>query len=208
MIIIGAKGHAKEIFDILNPENYSSLFFFDNVSNDISDDLYGFPILKNLELVEKKLIDNPDFILGLGGVKHRHTLYNTFVNLKGNPITIIAENAQISKSSKLGKGLNIMSFTSVNADARIGNGTLINSYSSVHHDCIIGEFVEISPGARVLGNCTIGDFTTIGANATILPKVVIGSNVIVAAGAVVTKNVPSNCMVAGVPAIIKKQLPS
>jgi bifunctional N-acetylglucosamine-1-phosphate-uridyltransferase/glucosamine-1-phosphate-acetyltransferase GlmU-like protein len=34
----------------------------------------------------------------------------------------------------------------------------------------------------------------------------IGSNVIVAAGAVVTKDVPDNCMVAGVPAIIKKQL--
>ena len=34
----------------------------------------------------------------------------------------------------------------------------------------------------------------------------VGKNVIVAAGAVVTTNVPDNCMVAGVPAQIKKEL--
>ena len=100
-----------------------------------------------------------------------------------------------------------MCFTFISSVVTIGDGTLINTHASIHHDSIIGNFVEVSPGARVLGNCTIGDFTTIGSNATILPKITIGSNVIVAAGAVVTKDVPNNCMVAGIPAIIKKQLP-
>ncbi|MDL2270491.1 sugar O-acetyltransferase, partial [Methanobrevibacter sp. OttesenSCG-928-I08] len=46
----------------------------------------------------------------------------------------------------------------------------------------------------------------IGTAATILPGVTIGENSIVAAGAVVTKDVPSNSKVAGVPAkIIKKE---
>ncbi|PXY46846.1 DapH/DapD/GlmU-related protein [Flavobacterium hydrophilum] len=40
----------------------------------------------------------------------------------------------------------------------------------------------------------------IGANATILPGVTIGENAIVAAGAVVSKNVPDNTIVGGVPA--------
>lgn len=48
--------------------------------------------------------------------------------------------------------------------------------------------------------------TMIGTNVTILPKVKIGSNVIVAAGSVVTKDIPDNCMVAGVPAVVKKEL--
>src|SRR5215217_3478251 len=39
----------------------------------------------------------------------------------------------------------------------------------------------------------------IGANATILPGVTIGENAIVAAGAVVTKDVPDNAIVGGVP---------
>jgi acetyltransferase-like isoleucine patch superfamily enzyme len=40
----------------------------------------------------------------------------------------------------------------------------------------------------------------IGAAATILPGVTVGENAIVAAGSVVTKDVPSNTLVAGVPA--------
>jgi maltose O-acetyltransferase len=41
----------------------------------------------------------------------------------------------------------------------------------------------------------------IGGNCTILPGITIGNNVVVAAGAVVTKDVPDNCVVGGVPAV-------
>lgn len=52
---------------------------------------------------------------------------------------------------------------------------------------------------------TIGNDVWIGGDVTILPGVTIGNNVVVAAGAVVTKDVPDNCVVGGVPAkIIKK----
>lgn len=46
----------------------------------------------------------------------------------------------------------------------------------------------------------------IGANATILPGVTIGENAVVAAGAVVTKDVPKNTIVAGIPAKIIKSI--
>lgn len=46
----------------------------------------------------------------------------------------------------------------------------------------------------------IGDDVWIGGNAIILPGVTIGNNVIIAAGAVVTKDVPDNCVVGGIPA--------
>ncbi|MGI5888571.1 MAG: sugar O-acetyltransferase [Oscillospiraceae bacterium] len=47
---------------------------------------------------------------------------------------------------------------------------------------------------------TIGNDVWIGGNVTILPGVNIGNNVIVAAGAVVTRDVPDNTLVGGVPA--------
>jgi maltose O-acetyltransferase len=47
---------------------------------------------------------------------------------------------------------------------------------------------------------TIGDDVWIGGGSIVLPGVEIGSRVVVAAGSVVTKNVPSDCVVAGVPA--------
>ena len=52
----------------------------------------------------------------------------------------------------------------------------------------------------IVKSVTIGNDVWIGGNCTILPGVTIGNNVVVAAGAVVTKDVPDNCLVGGVPA--------
>jgi maltose O-acetyltransferase len=49
---------------------------------------------------------------------------------------------------------------------------------------------------------TIGNDVWFGGSVTVLPGVTIGNNVVVAAGAVVTKDVPDNTLVAGVPAKI------
>jgi len=53
---------------------------------------------------------------------------------------------------------------------------------------------------------TIGNDVWMGGNVTVLPGVTIGNNVVVAAGAVVTKDVPDNSLVAGVPAKVIKEL--
>ncbi|HWV66569.1 DapH/DapD/GlmU-related protein [Chitinophaga sp.] len=47
----------------------------------------------------------------------------------------------------------------------------------------------------------------IGAGATILPGVTIGENAVVAAGAVVSKNVPGNTVVGGIPAKVIRTIP-
>lgn len=53
---------------------------------------------------------------------------------------------------------------------------------------------------------TFGDDVWIGGNCTVLPGITVGSNVIIAAGAVVNRDVPDNCIVAGVPAKVIKHL--
>ena len=53
---------------------------------------------------------------------------------------------------------------------------------------------------------TIGDSVWIGGSATILPGVTIGDNVVIGAGSVVTRDIPSNCVAAGNPARVIKQL--
>ncbi len=206
MIIIGAKGHAKEIYEICRESNLIVTHFFDDVSKDNSSELYGLPILKNYFDLTNLFQINNKAILGLGKNSNRFKLYEKCKSINAIIENCIAKSAFISKSAKIQDGLNIMNFAFIGADVIIGKGVLINTRSSIHHDCKIGNFVEISPGAEILGNCIINDFSTIGAHATILPKITIGKNVIVAAGAVVTKDVPNNCMVAGIPAIIKKQL--
>lgn len=87
----------------------------------------------------------------------------------------------------------------------------------------IGDYVMIGPGTlittvnhplsplgrrRHLGSAKpvcIGNDVWIGGNVTILPGVTIGNNVVVAAGAVITRDIPDDCVVGGVPAkVIRK----
>ena len=50
---------------------------------------------------------------------------------------------------------------------------------------------------------TLGDNVEIGANAVVIGNIYIGNNVIIGAGAVVTKDIPSNSIAVGNPAVIK-----
>lgn len=69
-------------------------------------------------------------------------------------------------------------------------------------NCDNGKNIHIGRNFTGNYNLTILDIREvwIGGNVTILPGVTIGNNVVVAAGAVVTKDIPDNTLVVGVPA--------
>ena len=97
----------------------------------------------------------------------------------------------------------------------INNRATIDCFDSI----TIGRSVSISKGVtirdsddhsingnkRISAPITIGDHVWIGLNVTILKGVNIGNGAVVAAGAVVTKNVPENTLVGGVPAKVLKE---
>lgn len=86
----------------------------------------------------------------------------------------------------------------------IGDGTLIGHqvvFATLNH--------MVSPSDRasmIARPITVGKNVWIGAHATVLGGVTIGDNSIVAASAVVTKSVPANTVVAGVPARVIKSI--
>ena len=67
------------------------------------------------------------------------------------------------------------------------------------------KIVTISPGANIAGRITIGDGTYVGMGAIILDSLKIGSGSVIGAGSLVTKDVPDNVQVMGVPARITKK---
>ena len=86
---------------------------------------------------------------------------------------------------------------------KIGNHcTITNGVKFVTHDGGAWIFREEIPDLNVFGKIDIKDNCFIGLNSIILPNVTIGPNSIVGAGAVVSKDVPPNTVVAGVPAKI------
>lgn len=103
------------------------------------------------------------------------------------------------------KGVNIginTTLYSVQLDAcfpwliSIGKNCTITHSTVLAHDASCKNFLGYSKVARV----EIGNDCFIGYNSTILLGVKIGDNVIIGAGSVVTKDIPSNSVAAGVPA--------
>lgn len=107
----------------------------------------------------------------------------------------------------LGDNVEVNNFSIINgtggveigSDVLIGPGVRIISYQ---HQFAAGTPIRRQP---VTGKpIRIHDDVWIGANAVILAGVTVGSGAVVGAGAVVTRDVPENGVVAGVPAILKK----
>ncbi len=81
-----------------------------------------------------------------------------------------------------------------------GFATIISA-KSIGKDCWINQQVTIGFNSK-MGQPKLGDNVTINAGAKIIGDVTIGNNSIVGANAVVTKNIPKNSTVVGVPAYI------
>lgn len=130
-----------------------------------------------------------------------HALYVRGVPFLPSMLTRIMNlirNCDIPASCEIGKGSYL---------AHGGIGVVING------QCRIGERVSLGQGITIGGSFgsgvpTIGSDVWISAGARILGEITVGSNVIIGANAVVVHDVPSDCVVAGVPARILRHLPS
>ena len=132
---------------------------------------------------------------------------------------------KIDKSVRFGRWC---FFTSKGGEIVIGENTFLNTQvilnadigGKIHisNDCMIGprtifrtanhkinDIHSIKRGqGQAFANIFVERNVWIGANVTVLSGVTIGENSVIAAGAVVTKDIPKNCLAAGIPAIVKK----
>lgn len=106
-------------------------------------------------------------------------------------------------------GANTMISMGAHLDLHRGE-IIIGDNCLITHGCYImshdGSAKMITPGADGNGKVVIGNNVFIGVNSVILPNVVIGDNVVIGAGSVVTSDIPSATVAAGVPAKVLKHL--
>lgn len=130
------------------------------------------------------------------------------------------ENAEINVNNTffIHSGCDIMVFKG--ARLNLGSG-YINRYCKIrcYDEITIGNGVAISEnftiwdsdahqmmnGSEPTQPIVIGNKVWIGTNVTVLKGVKIGDGCVIAAGSLVTKDVPANCLAAGVPAKVIKE---
>lgn len=153
-------------------------------------------------ILNQKLIpgSNAECIVALGD--------NSTVNVEGEFRLYPDTQLRLRKNAKvtLGSGyVNQGTIIHCENSITIGRNVAIsfNCYiaDSDFHSIINNDGKCLNPSKPVI----IGDRVWIGQGATILKGVTIGNGAIIAAGSVVTKDVPSNTMVAGNPAVVKKE---
>ena len=121
-------------------------------------------------------------------IQYLRYIYNSLRGFDIHPTAILERNLNLDRLYP--KGIHI------------GKHTLIASNATImsHDHC------KRVDGQPFLADVYIGERCFIAVGAIILPGITIGDQCIVGAGAVVTKDVPSNCIVAGNPARIIREV--
>ena len=128
--------------------------------------------------------------------------FTSYENRTYNPKLIIGNNVSFNNDCHIGCINRI----------EIGNNVLGASriYITDHyHGNITSDDLQYLPGKRPLsskGPVIIEDNVWIGEGVAILPGVTIGVNSIIGANSVVNKDIPANCVAAGIPARVVKHL--
>lgn len=108
----------------------------------------------------------------------------------------------------LGKNvfINFNNYFMDGAPITIGDNVFIGPFCGFYTATHPINYHDRNKGLEKALPITVGDNCWIGANVSVMPGVTIGSGCVIAAGAVVTKDVPDNSMVGGVPAVIIKTI--
>ena len=191
VIFIGAGGHAKVLASIVDATAFELEAVFD--PDKTKERFYG---VNNEGDYTPNAHPEAKLLIAIGDNATRKKISQSIAHEYAQAIH---PSAQIDRLVQMGQGVQVMPLVVINRASSIGHHSIINSNATVEHDCQIGDFVHIAPGATICGGVTVGEETLVGANSTVLPNCSIGKNVIIGAGTVVTKNIPDNTVVKGVP---------
>lgn len=202
LVIIGAGGHAREVYDIARAIHGADQrlvrgFIADQPPSPREAALLDAPFLGGRSIVEHFDID---YVIGIGSPAIRSQFAALLMGRNRRATTLVHPQATVGSNSELGAGVVLAPGARVTVDVHLGPHVHCNVNSVVSHDCRVGACTSISPGALLNGSVTVGERVFIGTGAIITPGRTVGDDAIIGAGAVVVDDVAPGTTVKGVPA--------
>ena len=171
---------------------------------------YGKQILGKIEetvpIYKKGTFDAIVIGIGYKHMQFRKTVYE-YLKLNQIPLaTFIHPGAHVDPTATVKEGSIVLFNSVVDLHSTLHENVFLSPNCFVSHHVNIYGHTYCAPCVKIAGNSTIGQMCFLGIDTTIIDHIDIGTNVKTAAGSVITQNVPSNTLVAGVPAVVKKTL--
>lgn len=205
VVVVGAGGFGREALDVLeaDPSAPTVLGVVDDSPR--AEDLErlvarGVRYLGTLAEWAADAAPEVGYVLAIGSPEVRRRLVTSAPLVSRTATTTVHPAATIGSQVELGAGVVVCAGAHLSTNIRLGAHTHVGAGAVVGHDTVTGSSVSINPGAVVSGSVTIGTGALIGAGSTTLQGLTIEDGATVGAAACVTRDVPSETVVKGIPA--------
>jgi sugar O-acyltransferase (sialic acid O-acetyltransferase NeuD family) len=200
VFFIGGGSLARQCYNIIRKSGHEVPIIYDSTKNLPAP--WNCVVFDDEAAIPKYARSCQGFLVCIGGANGEiRVRYSRQLEELGlSPISAIHSAAFLGEEVRVGVGMQAFPGSVVCDFANIGDFCILNANCSIGHDCVLGTGVHVMNSAALAGFVSVGDFSSVGTNATVLPRIRVGARCYVGAGAVVTKDVPDNAVVAGVPA--------
>jgi len=179
--------------------NYRVAGFFDDDTDKIGKEIYGFKVLGPVSDILKR--EKINLALGIAFPKIKK---NIVVKLSENRAliypTLIHEKAWVSNGATIGKGSIIYPGTSINYGSTVRDFVVANMNCAFGHHTEIGSFSSFAPNVSTGGHTKIMEGVDFGIGSSTIQNISVGEFSVIGGKSMLINDVLPKTKVAGVPA--------
>jgi sugar O-acyltransferase (sialic acid O-acetyltransferase NeuD family) len=206
LIIIGAGGFAREVYNLALAINDSSPDTFKTINFAEFDDYHKHDYVDSVKVLKISECDvkKYHFVIGIADPFKKKQILNELKS-ESKFINLISPSSFVSEDIKFGIGVIVMPFCYISCNVKIGNHAHINSHCIIGHDTRIGNFFTSACSVSIAGNNYISDLCYFGMNSCTKQGLSICKNTVVGLNSGVVKDIIVSGTYIGTPAKLFKK---